>query len=45
MDILSCESLSEVKGGGKTLWFILGGIGVLISGIVAGFVNPYTCKK
>ena len=40
MEVLSCKNKSEVNGGGRTLWYLLGGIATFLAGLVSGFVNP-----
>lgn len=29
MEVLSCKKLAELNGGGRTLWYLLGGIATL----------------
>ncbi len=44
MEILSSEKMENIKGGGKSLWFIIGGIGTFFLGFINGFVNPKRCN-
>ena len=44
MEVLSNEKLETINGGGKTLWFIIGGAAFFILGFVYGFVNPQKCN-
>lgn len=37
MEILSYEKLDNVRGGGKGIWFVLGGIFTFLAGVFVGF--------
>lgn len=39
MEILSYEKLDNVRGGGKGIWFVLGGIFTFLAGVFAGFTQ------
>lgn len=39
MEILSYEKLDNVRGGGKGIWFVLGGIFTFLAGVFAGFAQ------
>lgn len=47
MKSLSSEELLEVTGGGIKMGIFLGilSFGVLIVGIIDGFLRPYGCRK
>lgn len=45
MEILSYEKLEKINGGGKSLWFIIGGIGTFFMGFINGLVNPKKCNS
>ena len=45
MEVLSNESLEKINGGGKSLWFIIGGLVAFLSGFVNGLVNPSKCNN
>lgn len=44
MEVLSCKELGNISGGGKSLWYVIGGALTLLAGIIAGFVNPRKCN-
>lgn len=44
MEILSNEKMANINGGGKALWFIIGGFGTFLLGFLNGFVNPKKCN-
>ena len=44
MEILSNEKMENINGGGKSLWFVIGGIGAFFLGFLNGFVNPKRCN-
>ncbi len=45
MEKLSNNELKTINGGSNTLWYILGGLGLLIVGIIDGFKNPIKCHN
>lgn len=45
MEKLQNVELMNVYGGAKLLWGIIGGLGILIVGIIDGFINPNKCNK
>lgn len=42
--ILEENELETIVGGGKSLWAIVGAIGVFIAGFVDGFLRPFKCN-
>lgn len=44
MEVLSYKKLAELNGGGRTLWYLLGGIATFLAGLISGFVNPKKCN-
>lgn len=42
---LQNNELENIKGGGATLWAVLGGIGLLVLGILDGYFNPLKCNN
>lgn len=44
MNVIKNEELKNINGGAKLLWYILGGIGVLLIGIIDGYRNPQKCN-
>ena len=45
MEILSNEKMNSINGGGRSIWFIIGGIGTFLLGFLNGFVNPKNVTK
>lgn len=45
MKKLEEKELSMIVGGGTKVWFFLGGLGVLLSGLFAGIFNPLKCNN
>ncbi len=44
MEVLSYNALDDVTGGGKTLWYIIGGLSAFLAGVFSGFMNPRACN-
>ena len=42
--LITDKKLAELNGGGRTLWYLLGGIATFLAGLISGFVNPKKCN-
>lgn len=38
------NELMEIEGGGRLLWYVIGGAALLIVGIIDGIINPNKCR-
>lgn len=44
MEVLSCEKLENINGGGKFVWYALSGVMLFFLGFFNGMVNPSKCN-
>ena len=45
MNTLTNQELNNINGGGRMLWYLIGGAALLICGIIDGLVNPQKCNN